>query len=1138
MSRSRLYSVLTHLHRTHQVEGLSDADLLARFAQLRDEAAFELLVWRHQRMVLGVCRRLLRDAHDADDAFQAAFLTLARKAPSIGRREAVASWLYKVAYRCALRVRQTVRRQQQGVVNGVDPANVAVVDSSLAAIEQDDLRESLDEEVQRLPAKYRAAVVLCYLEGKSYQQAAVELGCPAGTLSARLHKARERLRRRLTARGVAPAAALALLEGTGETHAAARLATVAVQAAGRILAGQSAADVVSSRTLEVATGVMQAMSAGKQKIIVIVLLMGCLSGLTGWAAWRVLPQAPKEQNAPSAGKPVSATKEGKAATWQECARLRGAVGRWRAVLFAPDGSALATFDGEDRLRVWNTSDWQLRWDYSCRERYGKHVYYDTSFSPDGRFLHVIGEVENLKQPGEGKAEVTLLDAASGRELARLPGQRLRYSPDKTMFAVCQQKDGVTLWDAQTLRKLRRLDRPASWVTFSKDASFLVIGNQVWDTATGKKRAEVEGFYPEISVDGETMSTLLPGGVVKVWDTANGKERFAVRKEGRKGCHASFSAHGKRLLIRSYMELTPDGVFANLLTNRKPKLIPPRRIRPIDVCLYDAATGDELQRLPGASDYDVHAEFSSDGRTVAYSRLEPDEVEREEVVLWDVESGRERTILHAPSGAQDSRSPSGLRNPFFSPDGTTLKTTDPFGKTLRLWDVATGRRVLDLPADVGMVYFSPDGQWLAGVTAFNDSPNSGPYDIRIFRCSDKALPPVVRGKAAKPSQPAPPPTRPEPPKSEARRAFDAVRQEAEKFAQETSPKFRDAKPGSERDLLQCQWNEANLRFGARFLKVARDYPDDPAALEALEHVLRTTGNSADGEMSKLRNEALGLILRDHRRSPELSNLIFRMSYQYAESAEKALADLAENSPHRPIRGRAAWRLAEALASRAEAARLVRALPELLDDPELADRKTRLERLQKIDADAVARMAEEWYVKVRDHYADVPANDVQKIRLDQYAESGLFALRNLALGKAAPDIEGEDLDDKHFHLNEYRGKVVVLIFCGHWCGPCRQMNPQKQQLVERYAGKPFALVEVNSDEDRETVKRIMRKEKLTWRCWFDGGREGPIARRWGISGWPRIFLLDGNGVIRYKELRGPILDRVVDRLLKESEPEPRP
>lgn len=757
MSRRRLYSVLTHLHRAHHADatGLPDADLLDRFVRLGDEAAFELLVWRHERMVLGVCRRFLCDEHEAEDAFQAALLTLARKAASIGRREAVASWLYKVAYRCALRVRESMRRQRQGIVSGVDPANVTLADSSLDAVEREDLRELLDREVQRLPTKYRAAVVMCYLEGKSYQQAAVELGCPAGTLSARLHTAREKLRRRLTARGVAPASALAVLEGTHETHAAARLTAVAVQAAQRILAGQSAADVVSSRALETAMGVMQAMSASKQRIVAVLLLMGCLSGLTGWAALRVLPQAFKEQSAENADKSVSVTRNGKLVSWQECAQLRNAVGPFPAhvVYFTPDSNALAAVNGEGMLRVWNTSNWEPRWQYDARRRYGNQFQLWEPFSPDGRLLLIDGKIADAEMPGRLQSEMLLLDAANGRELAHLPGSNLKYSPDKTILAT-SEKDSVTLWDARTFRKLRKLGMAAPvdglHICFSEDGALVCIPTkavccELWETATGKKRAKLEGIYPRISQDGKSLLTVLPGGIVKLWDKADGRERATIRKVGREGCMGVFSADGQRLLVWAYMALKPNGVFDN-----PPRGLTPRHILPIDVCLYDAATGEELQRLPGHSKYHVPAGFSPDGRTVAYSRLEPGETEHEEVVLWDVRTGRERAVLRVPHKPQGSIAGSGVSNPFFSPDGATLVTRDLYGQNHLLWDAATGQRLLELPSEIGLVYFSYDGQWLAG-TPRNLFQSSG--TIRIYHLSDRPLSrPVVRGATAKPIPP--------------------------------------------------------------------------------------------------------------------------------------------------------------------------------------------------------------------------------------------------------------------------------------------------------------------------------------------------------------------------------------------------
>ena len=185
--------------------GLSDGELLGRFVRQRDEAAFEALFWRHGPMVLAVCRRLLPPA-DAEDAFQATFLVLVRKATSIGRREAVGAWLYRVAYRVALRARATARP----VVELPPEGPPAPPDEESAAWR--DLRPLLDEAIDSLPEKYRTPVVLCYLEGKTHQEAARALGCPKGTVAVRLKRARDRLRRRLDRRGLAlPAILLGVL---------------------------------------------------------------------------------------------------------------------------------------------------------------------------------------------------------------------------------------------------------------------------------------------------------------------------------------------------------------------------------------------------------------------------------------------------------------------------------------------------------------------------------------------------------------------------------------------------------------------------------------------------------------------------------------------------------------------------------------------------------------------------------------------------------------------------------------------------------------------------------------------------------------------------------------------------------------
>jgi RNA polymerase sigma factor (sigma-70 family) len=175
--------VLTVLqqHGRHPAEGeVADGELLRRFAEGCDEAAFELLVWRHERMVMGVCRRVLGDRHDAEDAFQASFLALARRANTIGRRESVGAWLHRVACRVALRARATAAARAARERTDVDLAALPVADEPGPGAVSADLRALLDRAIDGLPEKYRAPVVLCHLEGQTYAEVARKLGCPKG----------------------------------------------------------------------------------------------------------------------------------------------------------------------------------------------------------------------------------------------------------------------------------------------------------------------------------------------------------------------------------------------------------------------------------------------------------------------------------------------------------------------------------------------------------------------------------------------------------------------------------------------------------------------------------------------------------------------------------------------------------------------------------------------------------------------------------------------------------------------------------------------------------------------------------------------------------------------------------------------
>ncbi len=198
--------VLRHLRGMAVTGDVPDSEFLRRFTVGREEAAFAALVRRHGPMVLGVCRRVLRQEQDAEDAFQAAFLALARKAPSIGKRDSVGSWLYQVAVRVAMKARQrTANRQRRERKSSVrQPAD------PLAEITGRELLAVFDEELSKLPERQRAPLVLCYLQGLTRDLAARQLGCSESTLHRRLDEARERLRERLSRRGLAlPAALLA-----------------------------------------------------------------------------------------------------------------------------------------------------------------------------------------------------------------------------------------------------------------------------------------------------------------------------------------------------------------------------------------------------------------------------------------------------------------------------------------------------------------------------------------------------------------------------------------------------------------------------------------------------------------------------------------------------------------------------------------------------------------------------------------------------------------------------------------------------------------------------------------------------------------------------------------------------------------
>ena len=253
----------------------SDGELLRRFVASQDEAAFAALVRRHAPMVLGVCRRVLRDFHDAEDAFQATFFVLARKAASVVKRESLGCWLHQVAYHTALEASAVASRRRAAERQVKDMPHPQV-----APAEAQDWRPLLDRELSLLPEMYRAALVLCDLEGRPRREAARLLGVSEGTLSSRLARGRALLAKRLTRCGVAlsgGALAAALAEGAASARVSAGLVTHTAKAAALVAAGQVAA---STPAILLMKEVMKAMLLKKLRLAVgagmLVLALGAL----------------------------------------------------------------------------------------------------------------------------------------------------------------------------------------------------------------------------------------------------------------------------------------------------------------------------------------------------------------------------------------------------------------------------------------------------------------------------------------------------------------------------------------------------------------------------------------------------------------------------------------------------------------------------------------------------------------------------------------------------------------------------------------------------------------------------------------------------------------------------------------------
>ncbi len=384
--------VIEHLRRTmlrQHGAGLTDGQLLDDYLSRQDEAALAALVHRHGPMVWGVCRRVLRNYHDAEDAFQATFLVLVRKAASIASRELLANWLYGVAHQTALKARATTARRKERERQVSEMPEPAVTVQELWR----DLQPLLDEELSRLPEKYRVLVVLCDLEGKSRKEVAQQLRCPEGTVAGRLARARATLASRLAKRGVVLSAgtlAMVLSRNVASAGVPISLVSSTIKAATELAAwGAAAASLISARVAALTEGVRKAMLLTKHKTIM--MLAGALSIIAlgaGFTAYHGFAQQPADDNkksiAPAAKEPANKEAEKKAEA-QYCWLVFGPKGKVRTLMRLSGEEVAVDRDGDGKF---DSKGERFKSEKDCKDVVIK--------DPDGKTSYVITFVESLK----------------------------------------------------------------------------------------------------------------------------------------------------------------------------------------------------------------------------------------------------------------------------------------------------------------------------------------------------------------------------------------------------------------------------------------------------------------------------------------------------------------------------------------------------------------------------------------------------------------------------------------------------------------------------------------------------------------------------------------------------------------------
>jgi RNA polymerase sigma factor (sigma-70 family) len=747
-----ILQVLRRAAENQRARELPDQDLLQRFVARHDEAAFLALLRRHGPMVLGVCRALLPNEADAEDAFQATFLIFVRKARSIRKMPSLGSWLRGVAYRTACRAQTEFARRHKHERLAVRPEA-----SSADEMTWPEVQQVLHEELNRLSERYLAPLTLHYLQGQTLDESAAQLGLAKSTLKTRLERGRAILRARLVRRGLGSAGALlaAAWPGAAQAGLPAVLLATTTSAALSLVAGRTASAAVSAPVAALTEGVLKAMRVTKLKMITAVAAVFALAGLgLGWLVYPMPPEPPAQQKAPepprAADEPVVVEK--------------AKPGRFRLVLQAPppvsvnsvavspDGSLVAT--AADGVRLYDARTGTLL------RAIGDAGDRGIAFAPDGRTLAAAGfHMDKL---------VGIYDVQTGKRLQSLAGHTewetdaLAFSPDGKLLASTGVDKQVLVWELATGKLRHRLaDQPfrVPALAFSPDSATLAGGGdktiRLWDVATGRLRRSLEGHRDWVCTlafapDGKTIASGScdwlyhrgrdtsrfsppdPGCDSRwvLWDAATGDRKRTVTERGRM-LSLAFAPDGKSLAcgvgkdVRLYDvgSETPGRVVTShdfavtsvTFTRGGSAVISGSHDHTVK--RTSLATGRTEWQAPGyfeqvnsvalSKDAALLATGSSDGR-YAHRVLKADAkcLGPGAVRLWDARTGRWLRRLGDPAEQVMAVS--------LSPDGRHVAAgggSAGGSGVVRVWDAATGTAVWsadDHKAEVLAIAYAPDG----------------------------------------------------------------------------------------------------------------------------------------------------------------------------------------------------------------------------------------------------------------------------------------------------------------------------------------------------------------------------------------------------------------------------------------------